>query len=83
LANGQPIIADVVWRLQDEGPGHFVVIYGIDPDTRQIIYHDPYDGPDMVADWDQFATSWDGPVDRGDPLQPEGHRFWGMAVHIE
>ncbi|NIM95598.1 MAG: hypothetical protein GTO18_18015 [Anaerolineales bacterium] len=83
LASGRPIIADIVWRLKDEGPGHFVVIFGIDTEQRTIQYHDPYDGADKTASWDDFATAWDGPVDLGDPLQPEGHRFWGMAVGFE
>jgi uncharacterized protein YvpB len=82
LAAGRPIIADIVWRLADEGPGHFVVIYGIDPEQQMLFYHDPYDGAEMAASWEQFSTAWDGPVDRGDPLQPQGFRFWGMSVSI-
>lgn len=81
LANGQPIIADIAWRLKEQGPGHFVVIYGIDSVSQVIYYHDPYDGSGMVATWAEFAEAWDGPIDIGDPLQPEGHRFWGMAVY--
>lgn len=34
LATGSPIIADIVWRLADEGPGHFMVIYGIDVEQK-------------------------------------------------
>ena len=83
LASGRPIIADIVWRLADEGPGHFVVIFGIDTTLQTITYHDPYDGADMEASWEDFATAWDGPVDRGDPLKPEGHSFWGMQVGID
>ncbi len=83
LADGQPVIADIVWRLADEGPGHFVVIFGIDMVERTITYHDPYDGGNKTSSWDDFAAAWDGPVDRGDPLQPEGHRFWGMSIGIE
>jgi uncharacterized protein YvpB len=82
LAAGQPIIADIVWRLADDGPGHFVVIYGIDVEGKIIYYHDPYDGAEMAASWEKFSAAWDGPVDLGDPLQPEGHRFWGMAVSM-
>lgn len=83
LAAGQPIIADVVWRLADEGLGHFVVIYGIDVEQQIVYYHDPYDGAEMAASWEKFSAAWDGPVDLGDPLQPEGHFFWGMTVSIE
>jgi len=82
IAAGQPIIADIVWRLADEGPGHFVVIYGIDIDEQILFYHDPYDGAEKAASWDEFSVAWDGPVDLGDPLQPQGHRFWGMAVAV-
>lgn len=82
LAAGHPIIADIVWRLADEGPGHFVVIYGIDIEQQTLFYHDPYDGAEMVASWKQFSSAWDGPVDLGDPLQPQGYRFWGMSVSV-
>jgi uncharacterized protein YvpB len=80
IALGQPIIADIVWRLADEGPGHFVVIYGIDTEHNLLFYHDPYDGAEKVASWEEFSTAWDGPVDRGDPLQPQGFTFWGMSL---
>jgi hypothetical protein len=80
IAAGQPIIADIVWRLADEGPGHFVVIYGIDIEGDFLYYHDPYDGAERVASWEEFSIAWDGPVDLGDPLQPQGHVFWGMSL---
>jgi uncharacterized protein YvpB len=80
IAAGQPIIADIVWRLADEGPGHFVVIYGIDTEEQILFYHDPYDGAEKTASWEKFSVAWDGPVDLGDPLQPQGHQFWGMAL---
>jgi uncharacterized protein YvpB len=83
LAAGSPIIADIVWRLADDGPGHFVVIFGIDTSLQTLTYHDPYDGADMTVSWEEFKAAWDGPVDRGDPLKPEGHKFWGMEVRID
>jgi len=83
LALGRPIIADIVWRLADEGLGHFVVIFGIDTTQQTLTYHDPYDGADMTVSWEDFTAAWDGPVDRGDPLKPEGHRFWGMEIGID
>lgn len=83
LSAGRPLIADIAWQLRDEGPGHFVVIYGIDPDRRTITYHDPYYGADKTANWEEFSAAWDGPVDRSDPLQPEGHRFWAMGIGVE
>lgn len=83
LAAGRPVIADIVWRLGDGGLGHFVVIYGIDADRQTVTYHDPYDGAAIEASWDNFAAAWDGPVDPGDPLRPEGHRLWAMEIGIE
>jgi uncharacterized protein YvpB len=80
IAAGQPIIADIVWRLKDEGPGHFVIIYGIDIQQKTLFYHDPYDGAEMAASWDEFSVAWDGPVDLGDPIQPQGYAFWGMSL---
>jgi len=80
LSNGQPVIADVTWRLEPGGTGHFVVIYGIDREKKMVYYHDPFDGANQSASWDQFSASWNGPVDAGDPLQPAGHRSWGMAL---
>jgi uncharacterized protein YvpB len=82
LAAGHPIIADIVWRMADEGPGHFVVIYGVDIEQQVLLYHDPYDGAEMTASWEEFSTAWDGPIDLGDPLQPQGYRLWGMSVSI-
>jgi hypothetical protein len=80
IGAGQPIIADIVWRLADEGPGHFVVIYGIDTKQEILFYHDPYDGAEKEASWEAFSVAWDGPVDQGDPLQPNGYAFWGMSL---
>ena len=80
LSRGQPVIADVTWRLEVGGTGHFVVIYGIDRDNKIVYYHDPYDGANLSASWDEFSAAWNGPVDAGDPLQPGGHRSWAMAL---
>lgn len=82
LAAGHPIIADIVWRLAVEGPAHFVVIYGIEIEQQNLFYHDPYDGAEKEASWEEFSVAWDGPVDLGDPLHPQGHQFWGMAVAV-
>ena len=83
LENDQPVIADVTFRLEAGGPGHFVVIYGLDPDKKEIYYHDPFDGASQTASWDQFSASWNGPVDVDDPLQPAGHQGWGMALSAQ
>ncbi len=80
LQNGQPVIADVTWRLVPGGTGHFVVIYGIDRENKLVYYHDPFEGADQSASWDEFSASWNGPVDAGDPLQPSGHNSWAMSV---
>jgi uncharacterized protein YvpB len=83
LSAGRPIIADITWRLMEGGPGHFVVIYGVDAESKVLYYHDPYDGAARAATWESFSASWEGPVDVNDPLQPEGHRMWGAAIGIE
>jgi hypothetical protein len=83
IAAGVPVIADIVWRLADEGPAHFIVIYGVNVEEQILYYHDPYDGAEKEASWEQFSTAWDGPLDMGDPLQPQGHRYWGMGVAME
>ena len=80
LENDQPVIADVTFRLEVGGTGHFVVIYGLDPEKKEVYYHDPFDGASQSASWDQFSAAWNGPVDAGDPLQPAGYRGWGMAL---
>lgn len=82
LANRHPVIADVTVNLEPGRPGHFVVIYGINLNRQEIYYHDPYAGPNKTAKWtSRFARSWRGPVDIGDPLQPGGHHYWGMAAY--
>lgn len=82
LAQGRPIIADILWRPSAGRLGHFVVIYGIDLGQRLVYYHDPYYGPGQAADWESFAALWEGPVDVGDPLAPDGHHAWGLAVSL-
>jgi hypothetical protein len=80
IASGRPVIADVTWGLVPGGSGHFVLVYGVDPQTKQVYYHDPYSGPSRSASWNVFSASWSGPVDVGDPLQPAGHPFWGASL---
>lgn len=80
IEGGHPVIADINWRLVPGNFGHFVVIYGVNLDTDTIYYHDPYDGSHRSATWEEFLSAWDGPIDVGDPLQPEGHRRWGMVM---
>jgi hypothetical protein len=80
VAKGYPIIADILWDPETQSLGHFVVIYGVDIQSEIIYYHDPYRGKEMITSWDEFALAWEGRVDIGDPLKPEGHRFWGLEV---
>jgi hypothetical protein len=79
-AKGHPIIADILWDPSTESMGHFVVIYGVDLNQQVLYYHDPYRGREMTAHWDDFASLWEGKVDVGDPLKPEGHYFWGLEI---
>lgn len=80
VTKGYPIIADILWDPETQSLGHFVVIYGVDIQSEIIYYHDPYHGKEMNTSWDEFAQAWEGRVDVGDPLKPEGHRFWGLEV---
>jgi hypothetical protein len=80
VSKGNPIIADILWDASTESLGHFVVIYGVDLDEQILFYHDPYRGREMTAHWDDFASLWEGKVDIGDPLKPEGHHFWGLEI---
>jgi hypothetical protein len=80
VSKGNPIIADILWDPSTESLGHFVVIYGVDLNAEILYYHDPYRGREMTANWDEFASLWEGKVDVGDPLKPEGHHFWGLEI---
>jgi hypothetical protein len=82
VSNGNPIIVDILWDAETDSLGHFVVIYGVDLDQELIYYHDPYRGSEMTVSWDDFASLWEGRVDVGDPLKPEGHRFWGLEIRL-
>jgi len=83
LIRGHPIIADILWRNNSHGLGHFVVIFGIDKENELIYYHDPVVGPGIISSWQDFSERWAGPVDVGDPTYPQGFQFWGMEVYID
>jgi hypothetical protein len=83
LSNGHPIIADILYRLNMKGLGHFVVIFGVDLENELIYYHDPLDGESLVSGWQEFSARWAGPVDVGDPTYPQGFHYWGMEVYSE
>lgn len=82
LESGSPVIADIAWDPNRTTLGHFVVIYGIDPDSNMVYYHDPYDGAALSASWDDFSYRWSFTVDVGDPLQSGGYSRWGMAIYM-
>jgi hypothetical protein len=83
LERGNPIIADILWRIDGQGVGHFVVIFGVDKEEKLIYYHDPLEGESMVSAWQDFSVRWAGPVDVGDPTFLQGFRYWGMEVYSE
>lgn len=83
IDRGHPIIADILWRLEGQRLGHFVVIFGVDKEEELIFYHDPLDGESMVSTWQVFSERWAGPVDVGDPTFLQGFQFWGMEVYSD
>jgi uncharacterized protein YvpB len=80
VSKGHPLIVDILWDPETASLGHFVVVYGVDLKEELIYYHDPYRGRELSAHWDDFASLWEGRVDIGDPLKPEGHQFWGLEI---
>ena len=80
---GHPIIADILWRTDSQGLGHFVVIFGIDKEELLIYYHDPVEGESIVTTWQVFSERWAGPVDVGDPTYPQGFQYWGMEIYSD
>jgi hypothetical protein len=80
ISRGHPVIVDILWDPISASLGHFVVIYGVNLDQELLFYHDPYRGREMTVYWGEFASLWEGRVDIGDPLKPEGHRFWGLEI---
>jgi hypothetical protein len=80
ISKGYPIIVDILWDPSTTTIGHFVVVYGVDLAQEIIFYHDPYRGRALSSSWDEFASLWEVQVDVGDPLKPEGHRFWGLEI---
>lgn len=83
LVRGHPIIADILYRMNMKGLGHFVVIFGVDLEKELIYYHNSLDGENMVSTWQDFSARWAGPVDVGDPTYPQGFQYWGMEVYSE
>jgi hypothetical protein len=81
---------------RDRGFGHFVVIRGLINEGRTVVFNDSYPtergwywtpeqrraaGEAREEPWRKFDASWASGVDQGkDPLAPEGHVRWAMAV---
>jgi len=86
LDGGLPvsILANYGLSPDEAAYGHQFTLIGYTDHGDQVIYHDPWEqwpwaGPDRTTSWDTLEAAWDGPIDAGDPLQPEGHVFWGMT----
>lgn len=86
LENGNPVFALVTSGLKPDSYAHAITIIGYIDDGETIMYHDPADDGDnpndkgnSTATWDELAASWAGPNDVGDPMQPEGHTYFGLA----
>ncbi len=75
--------------------GHFVVIRGFTDQGWTVVFNDSYPGEaywnmsssqrrrvgeKRVIDWDIFDASWASEVDPMDPMSPNGHVRWAMAV---
>ena len=75
--------------------GHFVVKRGFVDGGLTAVYNDSYPeggfglsaevrrnrGNAATANWEKFDASWASSVDKGyDPITPEGHIRWAMAV---
>ena len=81
LSHGLPVMTIVAFEWEPGGTiGHAVVVQGIDLHSGGLFFHDPWYGPDGDIDLDRFLGAWAGPLDIGDPLQPEGHYSWAMTV---
>ena len=75
--------------------GHFVVIRGFVEGGGTVVFNDSYPSGDYwnsspqerrsagelrTENWYDFDRSWASHVDVDDPLSPEGHVRWAMAV---
>ncbi|PIY60228.1 hypothetical protein COY95_02860, partial [Candidatus Woesearchaeota archaeon CG_4_10_14_0_8_um_filter_47_5] len=82
LVQGNPVIMD--GRYYDGGPvGHFVVVTGTRNNadgTPVVIYNNPWGGREQEMPASEFFDKCKSPVDKGDPLKPEGHSCWGAAI---
>lgn len=81
LTGGDPVIIDVLTRLDDPLSGaHFVVVTGIsidpkNPNATKIYYNDPLIGKNRSSDWLGDEGIWNAWQNNGDP---GGSGWWIM-----
>lgn len=85
LQKGQPVIIDVLTRLDDPSSGaHFVLVTGIAIDPRNsnaitIYYNNPLTGRNEAAPWNGDAGVWNAWQKNGDP----GGAGWWLVIPPE
>jgi len=57
LDTGHPVIANVRVDLGNTGYGHSVLVIGLSPDGRRVMFNDPAQGM-VESSWAQFDRSW-------------------------
>lgn len=96
LVAGHPVVALIRVNLSSSQFGHFVTIRGFIDGGWTVVFNDSYPAGSYVSrpeperrlagegrqeEWNIFDASWASAVDRGeDPLSPDGHVRWAMAV---
>jgi hypothetical protein len=82
LTGGDPVIIDVLARLDDPGSGaHFVVVTGIaidpkNPNSTKIYYNDPQLGRNRSSNWLGSEGIWNAWQNNRDP----GGSGWWMMI---
>lgn len=83
LQNDEPVIIDVLTRLDDpSASAHFVIVTGasVDPDQEGVIiihYNDPLTGLNDSAHWEGEGGIWNAWQGNSDP----GGSGWWMVIH--
>lgn len=82
LTSGQPVIIDILARLDDPQSGaHFVVVTGLEidpanPNATRIYFNDPLMGGNKSNDWSGSEGIWNAWQNNGDP----GGAGWWMTI---
>jgi len=82
LTGGDPVIIDVLARLDDPASGaHFVVVTGMaidpaNPSAIKILYNDPLMGRNRSSDWQGGEGIWNAWQNNGDP----GGAGWWLMI---